>query len=158
MSYALITTDGDFAWDPGAIDWDTIIGPEGKARAGLHPSFAVAAYVNDVGLCLPDRYPRNIVGSCVLAAFGAAPQPYAGTVAFVGWDAANTLRGRSEIVPLTLARANSLADVHADVRRALAGDPPRAMSPSWGEQIREYAEHARTAPAPTLTMRPVRLP
>jgi hypothetical protein len=32
------------------------------------------------------------------------------------------------------------------------------MSPSWGEQIREYAEHARTAPTPGITIRTVRLP
>jgi hypothetical protein len=122
------------------------------------PSLALAAYVNDCGRASPDRYPRNIVGSCLLAALGAAPHPYAGTIVFVGWKAANTVRGLIEIVPLQVALANAVADVHADVRRTLAGDAPREMSPSWGEQMRELAEHARTAPTPTLTVRTVTRP
>jgi len=158
MSHVLLTPGGELTRHDGEVDWPAAVGPEGRARVSLMPSLAVAAYVNDCGHAFPDRYPRNIVGSALLAALGAVPRPYAGTIVFVGWNAANTARGLLEIVPLQASLADAVADVHADVRRALAGDPPRDMSPSWGEQMREIAEHARTAPTPTLTVRTVTRP
>lgn len=158
MNYATITPDGEFARHTGDIDWRAAVGPEGQVRVSLHSALAVAAWVNDCGLRFPDRYPRNITGSCVLAALGASHQPYAGTIVFTGWDATNMLRGLSEIVPLLPARADAVETLTADVRRALAGDPPRDLSPSWGEQIREIAEHVRSAPTPTLKIRGLRLP
>ncbi|MFJ4365128.1 hypothetical protein ACIP4S_13350 [Streptomyces chartreusis] len=158
MRYAIIGTDGELTTHEGEPDWDTLVGPEGKVRVGLMPSLALAAYVNDCGHAFPDRYPRNVVGSCVLAALGAAPEPYAGAVVFVGWNAANTLRGQIEIVPLRPHLADSVADIHAEVRRALAGDLPRELSPSWAVQIREIAEYVATAETPGLTIREVRLP
>ena len=51
-----------------------------------------------------------------------------------------------------------LDTVHGGVLKALAGQAPRDFSPSWAESMREVAEHVRTAPTPTLTMRAVRLP
>lgn len=157
MSYAWLTVDGEFHWETGEPDWPTLIGPEGRERVSMRPDLTVAAYVNGCGLNDPENYPRNIVGTCLLATLGAAPDPKAGTIVFVGWEAANTLRGISEIVPLTKVRADAIAVVHAEVRRALAGDPPREMSPSWGEWVREIAEHARTAPTPGITIRTVTL-
>lgn len=158
MRYAVIATDGELTHHDGHLDWDTVIGPEGKSRVSMRPDLTIAAYVNDCGHFFPERYPRNIVGSCVLAALGARPAPYAGPIVFVGWNASNTPRGLIEIEPLVKARADGLADIHVDVRRALSGDTPREMSPSWGEQMREIAEHARTAPTPGITIRTVRLP
>ncbi|WP_262059735.1 hypothetical protein [Streptomyces sp. STR69] len=158
MSHLLLTADGELSRRDGDVDWPAAVGPEGHARVSLMPSLALAAYVNDCGHAFPDRYPRNIVGSCLLAALGAAQHPYAGTIVFVGWNAANTARGLIEIVPLQDALADAVTDVHSDVRRALAGDAPRELSPSWGEQMREIAEHARTAPAPALTVRTVARP
>ncbi|MET9122937.1 hypothetical protein [Streptomyces sp. NPDC004528] len=155
MTYALLTTDGELTRHDGEVDWRAALGPEGRVRVSLFPNMAVAAYVNDCGLRYPDRYPRNEVGSCLLASLGAAVEPYAGTVVFVGWNPANTYRGLSEIEPLHPTIADAVADIHAEVRRALAGDTPRGLSPSWGEQMREIAKHARTAPTPTLTVRTV---
>jgi hypothetical protein len=155
MSYILITPAGDLTRHTGAVDWDAAVGPEGRTRVRLHPALAMTAYVNDCGLVLPDQYERNIPGTCLLACFGATTQPYAGTIAFVGWDAAAGLQGDSEIGPLSPHIADSIESIHGDVLRALAGDAPRDLSPSWGEQMREIAEDARTAPASGLTVRTV---
>lgn len=158
MSYALLATDGELSRHEGEVDWEAALGPEGRVRVSLLPNLAVAAYVNDCGLRYPDRYPRNEIGSCLLVALGASPQPYAGSIVFVGWNAVNTARGLIEIEPLRPQLVDMVEEIHGDVRRALAGDVPRELSPSWGEQMREIAELARTAPMPTLTVRPVRLP
>lgn len=157
MRYAILTTDGELTQHHGDIDWHAVVGPEGKVRVSMRSDLTVAAYVNDCGLRFPKRYPRNVVGTCLLATLGAAPDPKAGPIVLVGWNPANTFRGLSEIVPLVEARADAIAVIHGEVRRALAGDPPRDMSPSWGEWVREIAEHARTAPTPGITIRPVTL-
>ncbi|MEW2250454.1 hypothetical protein AB0907_24310 [Streptomyces sp. NPDC006975] len=157
MRYAIIAADGDLTHHDGDLNWDAVIGPEGKDRVRLHPSLAVAAFVNDVGLYYPDRYPRNVVGSCVLASFGAPVQPYAGPIVFTGWDPANTPLGLSEICSLPQP-VETLDTVHGDVLKALAKQTPRELSPSWAESMREIAEHVRTAPTPGITLRTVRLP
>ncbi|MFJ2004730.1 hypothetical protein [Streptomyces chartreusis] len=159
MSYLVITPNGDLNPRLGEVNWPAVIGPEGRQRVPLRPGLAVAAYVNDCGLRFPQKYPLNVVGSVLLAALDADMQPYAGAIVLVGWNAANTALGRTEIVPLNLMRAELIADVHADVRRALAGDPPRDMSPSWAEQMREVAEHVQSAVVPPLkTTRPASKP
>lgn len=155
MRHAIIATDGEVSHHDGDLDWNTVIGPEGKARINL-PGLAVAGWTNDVALLDPKRYPRNIVGSCVLAALGANLQPYAGPIVFTGWNPARGLLGLSEIEPLPQP-VDILDTVHGDVLKALAGQIPRAMSPSWAEQIREIADHARTAPTPGTTIRSVTL-
>ncbi|MEU8907039.1 hypothetical protein [Streptomyces mirabilis] len=157
MSYALLATDGELRRHDGAVDWQAALGPEGHVRVSLLPNLALAAYVNDCGLRYPDRYPRNEVGSCLLVALGANPQPYAGSIVFVGWNAANTARGLIELESLRPALVDMVEEIHGDVRRALAGDPPRELSPSWGEQMREVAEHVRTASTPGITFRTVTL-
>ncbi|MFJ9114424.1 hypothetical protein ACIRJO_02625 [Streptomyces sp. NPDC102394] len=155
MRYAIIAADGELTHHDTLLDWQRVIGPEGKARINL-PGLAVAGWANDVGLLDPKRYPRNPVASCVLAALGANIQPYAGPIVFTGWNPAKTLLGVPEIEPLPQP-VDILDTVHGDVLKALAGQTPRAMSPSWGEQMREIAEHARTAPTPGITIRPVSL-
>ncbi|MGW4889645.1 hypothetical protein [Streptomyces murinus] len=156
MRYALITPDGDLTHHDDRPDWDTLVGPEGKVRVGLR-DVAVAGWVNDMGLLRPDRYPRNAVASCVLASLGAPIQPYAGPVVFTGWNPANTPLGLIEIESLPQP-ITFLDTMHGDVLKALAGQTPRDFSPSWAESMREVAEHVRTAPTPTITMRTVRLP
>ncbi|MFJ1581601.1 hypothetical protein [Streptomyces sp. NPDC088182] len=156
MTYALIAT-GELAFVEGKPDFEALLGPEGHARVRLHPSFAMAGWVNDCGLMRPERYPRAVVGSCVLAAYGAAIQPYAGAVVITGWDASNTARGLPEICSLPIPEA-SLMSVHADVRRALAASQTQDLSPSWAVQIREIAEYVRTAPTPGLTITAVHIP
>ncbi|MFK0172671.1 hypothetical protein ACIQU5_28130 [Streptomyces sp. NPDC090306] len=155
MSYLLITPNGDLTRHTGPIDWDAAVGPEGHVRVRLNSAFNMAAYVNDCGFSVPDRYPRNIPGTCLLQSLGAAAQPYAGTIAVVGWDAEAGRRGYSEIAPLAPHIADNVEAIHGDVLRVLAGDEPRELSASWGEQMREIAEDARTAPAPGLTVRTV---
>lgn len=155
MRYAIVGVDGELTHHDGELDWDTVIGPEGWARVRLHPSLAVTGFTNDVGLLFPDRYPRNITGSCVLAALGAPVQPYAGPVVFTGWNSDNTARGLLEICSLP-EPVDTLDTVHGDVLKALAGQTPRELGPSWAEQMREIAEHVRTAPTPGLTIRTLR--
>ncbi|EST24493.1 hypothetical protein [Streptomyces roseochromogenus] len=155
MRYATITPDGELAHHDDEPDWHALVGPENKARVSLR-GLAVTGWVNDVGLLLPERYPRNVIGSCVLASLGAAVQPYAGTIVLTGWNPDNTPRGLLEIEPLPQP-VHHLDTVHGDVLKALAGQTPRELSPSWAESMREVAEHVRTAPAPSLTLRPVRL-
>jgi hypothetical protein len=156
MRYATITADGQLVHADGRLDWDTVIGVEGKTRVSLHPSIAVAGWVNDVGLLYPKRYPFNVVGTCVLAALGARIQPYNGTVVFTGWNPANTSLGLLEIGPLPQP-VDVLDTVHGDVLKALQGLTPRELSPSWAEQMREIAEHCRTAPTLGITIRTVKL-
>ncbi|WP_329214959.1 hypothetical protein OG352_05630 [Streptomyces sp. NBC_01485] len=155
MRYAIITDDGELTHADDKLDWDAVIGPEGKARVHL-PHLAVAGWVNDVGLCFPERYPRNITGSCVLAALGAPIQPYAGAVVFTGWNLENAALGLLEIESLPQP-VTTLDMVHGNVLKAIAGQTPRDFSPSWAEQIREIAEHARTASTPGITIRTVKL-
>ncbi|MET7477949.1 hypothetical protein ABZT17_26780 [Streptomyces sp. NPDC005648] len=155
MRYAIIATDGDLTHHDGDLDWDRVIGPEGRSRIYL-PGLAAAGWANDVGLRSPDRYPRNVTGSCVLAAFGARIQPYAGPIVFTGWNPANTGVGLSEIESLPRP-VETLDVVHGDVIKALAGQTPRDLSPSWAEQMREIAEHVRTVAAPGITIRAVTL-
>ncbi|MFJ6730065.1 hypothetical protein ACIQPQ_34715 [Streptomyces sp. NPDC091281] len=155
MRYATISVTGDLIHHDGTLDWDRLIGPEGKARVHL-PGLAAAGWVNDVGLRLPEKYPLNEVGSCVLAALGANIQPYNGQIVLTGWNPENTRLGLLEIAPLP-EPVDVLDTVHGDVIKAIAGHTPRALSPSWGEQIREIAAHIRTMPTPGLTIRTVKL-
>lgn len=156
MRYAVISSEGELTHHDAELDWDTVIGPEGKVRVHL-PELAVAGWVNDCGLRHPEKYPRNVTGSCVLAALGANIQPYAGPIAFTGWNPGNTPLGPLEIESLPQP-VTALDSVHGAVLKAIAGGTPREMSPSWAEQIREIAEHVRTAPTPGLTVREVWLP
>ncbi|MDX2749585.1 hypothetical protein PV413_03540 [Streptomyces scabiei] len=155
LRHAVISADGDLTHHDGPLNWPAVIGPEGRARVHL-PDLAVTGWVSDCGLLYPKRYPRNTVGSCVLAALGARVQPYAGPVVFTGWNPANTPLGLQEIESMPQP-VEHLDTVHGDVVKALAGQTPRAMSASWAEQIREIAEHARTAPTPGITIRTVTL-
>ncbi|MFJ8153879.1 hypothetical protein [Streptomyces sp. NPDC094468] len=155
MRYAVIAAEGDLSHHDDTIDWDTVIGPEGKTRVNL-PGLAVAGWVNDVGLLFPARYPRNVVGSCVLAMLGAPIRPYAGPIVFTGWNPANTPLGLLEIEPLPQPVAH-LDVLHGSILKAVAGQNPRDFSPSWAEQIREIADHVRTAPTPGITIRKVTL-
>lgn len=148
MRWAAIATDGELTHHDGPLDWDTVIGPEGKARVRL-PGAAATGWANDIGLLDPARYPRNVIGSCVLIALGAVVQPYAGPIVFTGWHPVREIRPLPQPVDF-------LDTVHGDVLKALSGQTPRHLSPSWAEQMREVADHVRTAPTPGITFRPVR--
>ncbi|MFF0597837.1 hypothetical protein [Streptomyces antibioticus] len=154
--YAVVTPDGTLTHHDGRLDWEALVGPEGKARISL-PGVAAAGWANDCGLLYPKRYPYNEVASCLLAVLGAAVQPYHGSIVFTGWNPANTARGLIEIEPLPQP-VTVLDTVHGGVLKALAGQTPRDFSPSWAESVREIAEHCRTAHTPGITIRTVRLP
>ena len=150
VDYIVIAPDGEVARRDGNLDFRAELGPEGHARVPLHPSSLSAGWVNDCGLLFPEKYPRNIVGSCVLISLGARPQPYAGQVVITGWRAENTLLGLIEICPLRIDPAILLA-VHDDVRRALAGEPVPSSPPGWEQDVRAHAEQLRTCPTPGIT-------
>ncbi|MEV6791318.1 hypothetical protein AB0M87_04800 [Streptomyces sp. NPDC051320] len=153
MKYIVISNEGDLTEHDGHLDFRTLLGPEGKARVLLHSAYAAAGWVNDCGLLFPQQYPRNVIGSCVLAAMGADMQPYAGPIVFTGWDVANTALGRLELLDTFRPGLPELiALCHANVRRALAGEPVVDLTPSWAEQTREIADHVRTAATPGLTI------
>jgi hypothetical protein len=157
IKHAVISVEGDLTHHEGEIDWDAVIGTEGKARVGLSSTVKASGWVNDVGHRFPERYPRNTVAACVLASLGAAVLPYAGSVVFTGWDPRNTALGLTEMCSLP-DPVEVLDSIHGDVLKALAGQTPRDLSPSWAESMREIAAYTRTAAAPGLTVRPVRLP
>ncbi|MEV7871454.1 hypothetical protein AB0P17_36385 [Streptomyces sp. NPDC088124] len=156
MRYAVISPEGTLSihHDTEPVDVETLVGPEGRARVRLLPSFGTAGWVNDCGLALPERYPRNVVGSCVLYAFGAALQPYAGPVVLTGWSPNGA---GSEVCSLDMPDV-MLVSIHADVRRALANQRLKDFTPSFGTQIREFAEHVRTAPTLGITITTVSIP
>ncbi|MFJ4551024.1 hypothetical protein ACIP4X_17655 [Streptomyces sp. NPDC088817] len=153
MRYAVITVDGELTQHDGELDWPAVIGVERKARVPLRLGIAASGWVNSVGLLYPAKYPRNVIGSCVLIALGARVQPYAGPVVLTGWNP----RSLPEICSLPKP-VDFLDTVHGDVVKALAGQTPRELSPSWAEQMREIADHVRTAPTPGFTVRTVKLP
>lgn len=150
LRYAIIATDGELTHHDGALDWEAVIGVEGRARVRLDARLAVTGWVNDCGLLDPKKYPRNPVGTCLLYSLGAPLQPYAGPVVFTGWNPANIARGLTEICGLP-EPVVALDSIHGDVLKALAGQTPRDFSPSRAEQMREIAAHARTAPTPGIT-------
>jgi hypothetical protein len=156
IKHAVISAEGELTHHEGEIDWATVIGVEGKVRVPLRPGIMASGWVNDVSLLYPARFPRNAVAACLLVSLGANVQPYAGPVVITGWDSRNTLRGRIELCSLP-DPVDFLDMIHGAVLKALAGQTPREFSASWAESMREIAKHVRTAPAPTLTVRTVKL-
>lgn len=153
MRAMIIAADGDLQIGDVGGAFEDVLGPEGRARVGLHPRTGSAGWVNDCGLLFPDRYPRTIVGSCVLIAAGGAAQPYAGPVVITGWNSQADGPETCDLNPNSLAYFQRL---HADVRTALAGHTPHGTGPAWAQHMREVAEGITAQPTPTLTIRPVR--
>lgn len=151
VKFIVITADGILHQGGGELDLREELGPEGHVRVRLHPESLSAAFVNDVGLRFPEKYPRNIVGSCVLASLGAPTQPYAGPIVITGWQSENTARGLNEMCSLRID-LEILVGVHDDVRRALAGEAVPEAPPGWAQDMCDYAEHLRTCPTPGLTV------
>ena len=133
---------------------DRLVGPEGKTRVRLENRHALAGWVNDCGLVMPDKYPRNVVGSCLLSCLGAAQQPYAGNVLVTGWDDSATLRDEIEVRPLGEAKALELTQLVAAIRQVLGLDPddPQGfdIAPSWANAVEDFAAFVTAAPTPSL--------
>jgi len=149
MIYILIDNEGDLHVKDGTYEQARAeVGQPGWDRVRLpsnpgHPDWA--GWVNDDGHRL--GLPRNITGGLVLTAMGAAIMPYAGPVVFTGWR----LHGQpNEVCGLDDIQVAVITDTHDDARRALAGED------GWGfPAARAIAEQMRSAPAPTLTIRPI---
>jgi hypothetical protein len=158
MKYVVIDEDGQLR-QRTAPNYNVAlrdVGPEGWDRVRLHNVAALfgpeqidmAAFLNDCGLVMPDRYGRNVVGTCVLASFGAGVQPYAGPIVLTGWDPSPD-GDDAEIESLTEMQVDAIRVVHADVRRVLGLDPGSPAAPArWQAAMREVADVARTAPTP----------
>lgn len=150
MKYALIDNDGQLHMRTGG--WESELGPEGFDRVGLHPSLPMAGWVNGSGLTMPQTYPRNPIGSAVLACLGAALRPYAGPVVITGFH--HCAACEPDATDLHLWSMDYLPRLHCDIVRALDGKAPvkeaEKIGPEWGEFVRRYAQLVRTADAPTM--------
>lgn len=162
MKYLVIDEDGQLRqrtaprYDVALRD----VGPEGHDRVGFPAAAALvgpenvrlAGYINDVGSLFPDRYTRNVVGTCLLATFGAHVRPYAGPVVLTGWDA---LSGGVEVVTLTDGQIAAIRETHTDIRIVLGlavGTLSRDATRRWQTAMRHVADVARTAPTPATTI------
>lgn len=116
--------------------------PRGKDRVPLGWAPDAAGWVNGDGHYHPDKHPRNVVGSAVLASLGATPYPYAGTVAITGWHP------QFEITELSWGAANVIRRVYHDVLAALSYgvDFTGTDRDQWARWARGYAGHVITAP------------
>ncbi len=95
-----------------------LVGEPGMGMVSLHPASRMRGYVNDEGHVR--GLPRNVTGSCVLVALGAATHPYAGPVVITGWE--DTHGMTSEIRDLTERQVFALGALHAAVHAMLAGE------------------------------------
>ena len=155
MTYLIIDADGELHTQPATPTIDAIneaVGPEGWAFVPITYSRLMRAFVNDCGLVLPDTYRRNPVGAGVLATLGASQQPYAGPVVITGWGK----HSWTEIVGLDGFLVQVVTRLHTAVTAAI-GDPAAVteFGAEWGEQIRAYAEHVRTAETPAMQFIPL---
>jgi hypothetical protein len=162
VKYLVIDTDGHL-YQRTAPRYDVAlrdVGPEGWARVRLHTAAEVAGpehvhlagFVNDCGLLFPEKYPRNVVGSCLLASVGASPQPYAGPVLLTGWQE-DPYGDEPEVRSLTPDQARHARRMHTDLRRVLgldAGTPSGDAAPRWCRAMRQLAEEVRSGPTPEI--------
>lgn len=153
MSYIVIATDGTIRREDGTPTLDAIdaiVQHGGWARVQLSVQYAMTGWVSDCGLITGAS--RNPVGSCVLAAFGAARQPYAGPVVITGYDHGSDWGGPG---PLGLEMAGALDRVATATRSVLddrpdAPPPPSWTTPEWIAAIRAHAEEIRADEAPEI--------
>lgn len=155
MTYVVITPDGELVEhhrSPRLADVEEHVGPEGPSRIALAREYVAAGWANDCGLIMPERYPRNVVGSCVLATMQANQQPYAGALVIAGY-------GYDESgwpLPLSDATLRAVREIHQAVRCALSpdggGDMPQWVTHTWTCNIRQFAEAVRTGPTPQITI------
>jgi hypothetical protein len=151
MKYALIDNDGELHIKDG--EYRAEVGPEGPAAVNIPPMTWAPVpwfrgWVNDCGLVpgFEETYPRNLIGGLVLISMGAGAQPYAGPVVITGWD----LRGHGdgpETRDLGDDQIAMIREIHADARRAMAGEAGESL-----DSARAVAEWMRSAPAPGINI------
>lgn len=157
MRYLLVDQDGDLH-ELHARDYRSAlaqVGPEGWARVRLHPAGVLAGFVNDCGLLFPDRYRRNVVGSCLLVSLGASPMPYAGPVVLTNWDD-NPWGDDVEVQSIDDdQQVKNLQTMHHDIRclLGLEGlDEPLSdlAKPNWQNAMRKFVAWLADAPTPQM--------
>lgn len=147
--FIVINPAGELATIDAPADADTIraaVGDFDLVRLASEPR--MYAFVNDDGHLL--GLDRNPVGACVIASLGGRPAVYVGPIAITGWEYPSE---DSEIRDLASSQVALLTGLHGYVLQALAGEDFDRQR--WAASVREYAEHVRTAPAPTLTFIPL---
>jgi hypothetical protein len=153
IRYLVIDQDGQLHERTAAnyIDALAEVGPEGWNHVRLASGGCLAGFANDCGHVLPDRYRRNVVGSCLLVSTGAHPYPYAGPIVFTGWDPHELYD--VEVRSLTDEQVGALRTMWRDTRVVLGlddGRPSECAVESWRDAIREYAESVPDAPTPAI--------
>jgi hypothetical protein len=96
-----------------------------------------------------DGSPRNLVGSLMLIACGAAEMPYAGPVVITGWVTSN----EGDITDVDTRVLPVLAQMRACIAEALDGVDSYSCplcTPQWRDGARAMANFVATAPAPGL--------
>lgn len=152
LCYLLVDVDGVASF--GSQPYEEIrnlAGPEGPVRVSL--TGYVAGWVNDCGHLFPDRYPRNVVGSVLLACLGASQLPYAGPVVVTGWDPSAMWRDEVEVRSLSELQILALTWLSSDIRKVLGlepGKPSVDAKPGWVQDVTGFAEHVRSAKTPRI--------
>jgi hypothetical protein len=139
----------DVAGDPlGIVNRE--VGPEGFGMVRFRGSdyyLQLCGFVNDCGLELPVHYPRNVIGSCLLAALGANQQPYAGPVVITGWND----RSGVEVCDLPDDLVATIQELHVHIRVALGYLSTPVQIPSdWSAAMVEFAAFVSDSPAPEV--------
>lgn len=143
MRYVLITEDGALEVQDG--DYRAAVGPEGPSRVHLSPAYrGIAAFVNDCGLILPDRYRRNVVGSVLLTTMGARVMPYAGPVVITNWCI------RHEVEGIRPEYQRPIEQTHTLILAVLAGQTPEGQNEDWVRAVREFAALVPVAAVPPI--------
>jgi hypothetical protein len=152
MDYLIITEGGGMQCN-SATDYTLAlshVGPEGWNRVQLTRD--LAAWVNDCGHVLPDKYRRNPIGSLILLALGAPRMPYAGPIVITGWDGTATARGEVEVVgltPLQLGMLYAIDDMITDARNGECENVVEGLVSDVDDLARMIVE----SPAPKMTFR-----
>lgn len=154
MSYLVVDTDGHLHHRnqvPNSAAVNREVGEPGWAMVytgGPYRRVSRAmGWVNDCGHL--DGLPRNVVGSCLLAAVGASVMPYAGPVVVTGWHPDR------EIVALTGEQRAAMELMHSDIRRLLGldgGEVSDQAPARWRQAMVRVAEIVVTAPTPTAVV------
>jgi len=159
MRYLVVDPDGQLR-QRTAPRYDVAlreVGPEGWARVPMHAAAGpenvhVAGFVNDCGFLFPDRYLRNVVGTCLLVSVGGNVQPYAGPVVLTGWDP-EPYSADPEVRSLSEDQVAALRRTHRDIRIVLGldtGEPSGHAVPHWRAAITKVAALAQDAPEPAI--------
>jgi hypothetical protein len=152
MSWATITVEGALVVQGGRRvdleDVETEVGPEGWAKVYLDRGRGIIGWVNDIGLLSPEKYPRNITGSILLALLGGPQQPYAGRVVLTGYRYGDQ-SGYPE--PLDEEQVAMVQGLFRPVALALCGETPGEWDLVMAEKVRGYAELVRTDDSPVMT-------